>query len=115
MIRFLMVMLTPLLLLTGCSGKPPDMEAGTKKRLAKIGAEALTYACRCFHDRYGYWPDELRDLSTMPPGEPYVAEDKLRDPWGNPYRYRAPQEREESPVVYCVSPDQETIKNGSEP
>ncbi|MCA9293226.1 MAG: type II secretion system major pseudopilin GspG [Phycisphaerales bacterium] len=69
--------------------------ARAKVEIAKTGIGVIVNALETYAIETGSLPtlEQGLDVLTRAPeerGEPYLKPDKLRDPWGNPYRYIIP-------------------------
>jgi general secretion pathway protein G len=109
MVRLLLIVLAVLSTLTGAGCRSvPEAKVDSRPVIARQRAELLALACKLFQDKYGRYPEELREVATMPPEDPYVKEEDLVDPWGKPYLYSPPTGYRKTPLVLSISPDGKT-------
>jgi hypothetical protein len=87
---------------------------------ATLNAREIQKACEIYFVEHGQYPPSLEDLlTTDQDGKgPYLTSDKIRDPWGNVFRYDPSGALQRSsgpgvamPDIYCIAPDGRSLGN----
>jgi len=81
------------MVLPGIIGKAESAKA----KAASSQISRLSMSVESFYLDTGITPSSLEELVNQPPGVtgwngPYIKNSLLKDPWGQPYQYRAPGE-----------------------
>jgi hypothetical protein len=84
--------------------------------VAKIRAKSLDLPVQSYYLKHRQWPTDLSVL-TQPDevnaNSPYVADDNILDPWGQPYEINTagPNNKGAKPDIFTTSPSGKMIGN----
>ncbi len=91
-----------------------DYLKSAKRKAADISIKNLESDIKLYQVHVGKYPDRLTDLIKAPTDPkiktkwegPYVEEDKLTDPWDNPYQYKLNPAGSKKPYqLYSFGPE----------
>jgi hypothetical protein len=121
MAKHLLVGVAISLLLLGCMPVDPRPASEEAKRrqeaeIALVKAIGLDAPVKLYFLRHNQWPTDLSVLADPDPDnddKPYVADDDILDPWGQPFQIDpdGPHNKGKKPDIFTMAPNGKNIGN----